>query len=441
MPYIARYNTRCASCGGQIRSGIDMISSRVRADGGKDRFHANCRTGFGQNLGEKIPQNDAAKTAQLDEIERELARREAQERSVPKPIPGLSDEAITRLDRKIDRVDSENQRRISGLNAALVDRTKCIEQNVTTITSQIQQKVSIADAQKLIRDAVAAQLTPKEVTIRTLPSLPPVEIKGKRRHRQYDDLLAILGCGYNVYLHDPPEGGGGPGSGKSTAAMQVADDFGIQYVYIPLGPATPESRIFGYMDVNGKFVETPFYRAYTSGGVICIEEMDNASAALLTQLNVALENSHCSFPNGVQKRHEKCLIVGTGNTCGRGANPTFPERRPFDGAFAERFIYLAWSYDPSLESDIARAEWDHDNAELWTMWVQSVRQFVSRERLRVIASPRASQRGARLLSIGKWTPEKIAEMTIFRGIDNDTQKKIYGACAMPWPRQEVLKCA
>ena len=193
-------------------------------------------------------------------------------------------------------------------------------------------------------------------------------------------LLYLLSKRHHVYLY------GGPGGGKSTAAKQAADALGIQFGYISLNPQTPDSRLMGYMDATGNYRETLFHKLYRDGGVFCIDEMDNASASLLTTLNSCLENGHGAFPNGMIPRHENFVVVATGNTAGRGANPQFPDRRPFDCAFSERFTFIEWDYDQQLEEAITMAI--NPKATDWLKWIRNVRTYAKQNHPKLIVSPR-----------------------------------------------------
>lgn len=57
----------------------------------------------------------------------------------------------------------------------------------------------------------------------------------------------------------------------------------------------------------GKFVETPFYKAWTNGGVYLFDEMDASDATVILNINSALANGYYEFPIGL-KRNIKTFI-------------------------------------------------------------------------------------------------------------------------------------
>lgn len=249
-------------------------------------------------------------------------------------------------------------------------------------------------------------------------------VKLNNPHMMLETLVTVITTGDHAYLYGPP------GSGKSTGAMHVAEALRRKYGYISLNPQTPESRLLGYMDATGKYRETIFFKLYTEGGVFCIDEMDNASAALLTTLNSLLENGKGAFPHGVFDRHPDFIVVATGNTTGRGGNPQFPERRVFDAAFAERFVYLFWGYDEAMERAVALSI--NANSGAWITWVQSVRAFSLTNDARLVVSPRASFKIAKyLLGVMKSNPTAIVEMALFKGIEQQRKDRILAAHPLP----------
>ena len=235
-------------------------------------------------------------------------------------------------------------------------------------------------------------------------------------HSNMPKLMYLVSKRHHTYLYSAP------GSGKSTAAKQVADTLGLAYGYISLNPQTPDSRLLGYMDATGNYRSTPFQQLYTNGGVFCIDEVDNASPALLTTLNSGLENGHMAFPNGLAQRHRDFVLIATGNTAGRGANPMFPERRPFDAAFAERFTFIEWDYDVNLERAITLAI--NPKADSWHRWVIGTREYCKANYPRVLVTPRASFKGAEYLIDSGFTQEAIADMVLFKGLDPATRQTI-----------------
>jgi len=263
------------------------------------------------------------------------------------------------------------------------------------------------------------------------PDETKVKIEGA--HAQFQELLAHLAAGKNVYAH------GLPGAGKSYAARQVSEALGRQYGYISLNPMTPDSRLLGFMDLNpgNKDEEiyrgTPYYNCYVNGGVFCIDELDNASASLLTTINGQIENGHGAFPCGVKERHKDFVLIATGNTAGNGGDALFPERRVFDAAFRERFVFMEFGYDLALEERMCLGI--NPKARPWLDWVRAARDFASREKIRCFFSPRVSRDGADLLrpdyGFKYETTAEVADRIAFRGVPQDLRDRVTRAVPLP----------
>lgn len=223
---------------------------------------------------------------------------------------------------------------------------------------------------------------------------------------------------------------GKPGTSKSYSAHQAADALGLTFGLISLNPQTPESRLFGFRDAGGTYHRTLFRDAFENGGIYLIDEIDNASDALLTSLNSALANGHGAFPDGLVKRHADFVCIATANTPGRGGDVNHAGRRPLDAATIDRFVCIEWKNDNDLEKKLVHTINPKSGAS-WLAWVRKVRTYCAQHHPRVIVSPRSAMMGARALVDSPFTMEQIADQTLFKGLDKDTRAKIVAACPLP----------
>lgn len=262
--------------------------------------------------------------------------------------------------------------------------------------------------------AIESMATPRKLEI-VVNDKPPITVDTP--HFKLEKLLSLIGAGQDVYMH------GGAGTGKSTAAHQCATALTRSFAYTSLCPQSSETLLFGFNHAGGGYVETDFYRSYRDGGVFCLDEMDNGSAALLNKLNSLLENGHGSFPCGMVARHKDFVLVATGNTNGNGASLEFPDRRAFDPAFKERFAFLEWPLDEKQERLIALSI-NPEKAIDWLDTVKSIRKAVVKLNIeRVLVTPRATFKGLRLINAG-FEEAEILDMVIFKGCGTDAVKQI-----------------
>jgi hypothetical protein len=232
------------------------------------------------------------------------------------------------------------------------------------------------------------------------------------QHKLFPKLLRLLALRENVWIVGPA------GSGKSTACHAAADALGIPYGAISVCSQTPVSALLGYMDANGNYVETEFRRRYEQGGVFNIDEIDKGNANVIAVLNSALSNGECAFPDRMVKRHTDNCLVATANTFGTGADRVYVGSLQIDGATLDRFAFLEWPYDEAFEQEIV------GNDE-WLGRVLRYRRNAQGHNLRVVISPRASIKGARMLAAG-FEQDEVETMLIFKGCDAATIAKIKG---------------
>lgn len=263
-----------------------------------------------------------------------------------------------------------------------------------------------------------------------LPEVPHLEIEDQ--HYMFADLL------FNAAMRIPTLATGPTGSGKTTAAMKIAEVLKMRFSYVALGPSMPESRLSGGTNANGELVPTEFYLWYRYGGVLALDEMDAANPSVLLWINGAIQNKVGSFPRGYMTRieyeefaqpagvvegefqphsiptggivemHPDAVLVASANTYGKGADMMYVGRQPIDAATFKRFKFLTWEYDEKLERKLSPLD-------PWTDLVQAVRACVFARSMPHAVSPVDSIDGGKMILAGKsW--EQVAKETIFAGL-------------------------
>ena len=182
-------------------------------------------------------------------------------------------------------------------------------------------------------------------------------------HKEFDTMLSILmdndeGKKRNaLYLCGPA------GTGKSFIAKQLADALGVEYHYSNC--ITDDVQIKGFIDANGRYHETEFYKAFVNGGVFFFDEMDGSVTEALLQVNDALANGRFPFPCGTADAHKEFYCVAAGNTYGTGGDNEYTGRSVLDAATLNRFSYIDIDYDEAIEkamcgNDAELVEFAHD---------------------------------------------------------------------------------
>lgn len=198
-------------------------------------------------------------------------------------------------------------------------------------------------------------------------------------HHMFESVLKFVERDVPVYLVGPA------GSGKNVLAKQVAEAMGLPYYYTNC--VTQEYKLTGYGNAAGLLVETPFYKAFTKGGVFLLDELDASIPEVLDVLNMAIANRYCDFPVvGNKQAHPDFRVIAAGNTCGEGANTMYSSRMKLDAASLDRFAIIKIDYSPELEELLSG-----NNKEL-TEYLRGVRKVAKASGIEMVVSYRAFQR-------------------------------------------------
>jgi len=263
----------------------------------------------------------------------------------------------------------------------------------------------------IVRDELQNHIVPRPVHIHINDE--PRGIIPALSHRLTGKLLATVAAGLAAYIVGPA------GSGKTTAAEQVAEALGLRFFM--QGAASGAHEYMGFIDARGTYNATPFREAFENGGVFLADEIDGSDAAALLALNAALANGVCAFPGSVfpVKKHKDFRFVAAANTFGTGANRQYVGRSQLDAATLDRFVFIDWPYDTVLERMLC-------TDATWLAYVQSVRAAVEKLNIRHVVSPRASIFGEKLIGAGIPLAE-VAQMVIWRGLSDADVARIKAA--------------
>lgn len=256
------------------------------------------------------------------------------------------------------------------------------------------------------------------------PTKPTVQLDGIF-HAEFPELLQNCRDGLHTYLPGPP------GAGKSHAAESVATAMGWRFASMSCGPTTPESRIWGGMDANGKFFEPAFVQGCRyamanpdSGFIWCLDEMDNGHPGILSTQNSAMANGWFTAPNGDRiVLGRNVVFVGAANTFGTGPTAEFAGRNKLDPATLDRFTYVPWDTDLGMEAALVRNYLPEDLSVAWLDVWQTVRNNVADHGLKFFVTMRGCLNGARIIAGGR-TIDKALALVLGNKIPTDQWAKV-----------------
>ena len=283
------------------------------------------------------------------------------------------------------------------------DAAQLLQQAIQQLVNSSAPALDEARVLTLINDALEKQ-APRRVEY-VLNDVPKAVID--KQHRNFDKLLKLTARRFNTMLI------GEAGSGKSSAARKVAEVLGLDYGFISVGMTTTKTEFFGYMDAQGRVVETEFRKRFINGGVFLVDEFDAGNPNVSIALNEPLANKRAAFPDGVFEAHPDFICIAAANTYGNGATAEFTGRNAMDKATLDRFTFLDWNIDSDFEKSLVS---DH----AWLDKVVKIRKAFKELNIKQPVSTRAAIQGSVLLADGFNTAETM-EMTIFKGL-NETIK-------------------
>lgn len=269
-----------------------------------------------------------------------------------------------------------------------------------------------------VRSIIADELTKlAKVEGAKLAKLAKKAASAKEHHcADFDEICDYVSDGQPVYLY------GAAGCGKSHTAEQVANALGLDFY-------TQSQVLFahdvkGYGDANGNFQETPFFKAFTKGGLFFIDEMDASAPEALVVLNTAIANRMYDFPViGNVKAHENFRIIAAGNTALTGADTEYTARAVQDASTINRFAFFEMSYDKAIELPVMA-----NNDEVLYNFVCDLRNAIKETRVSLCVSYRQTATLATEKAV-KYGREKALMRNVFGGREVDEIRILFDALA------------
>ena len=222
-------------------------------------------------------------------------------------------------------------------------------------------------------------------------------------HKDFDKICNIVANDIPLMLV------GGAGAGKNYTLEQVAKGLGL--TFYSTNAINQEYKLTGFIDANGVYHETEFYKAFKDGGMFFLDEIDASSPEALIILNSAIANRYFDFPVGRINANKDFRVVCAGNTYGTGADMIYVGRNVLDGATLDRFVVLNFDYDEQVEKQLAYDE------ELY-YFIKDLRDAINDSNLRYIVSMRALINATKLLQIGI-DKETILKTVIIKNMQID----------------------
>lgn len=344
----------------------------------------------------------------------EFSYREIQQ-EIPTPQPSGATETPTQ---QITNAVSIDMTETNELLKRMVNNYKEHDEFREETIKAIAEKIMTAKTEKIAEDIY--NLTEEKVKKRygELPEIKsfllPDEVEKTVTgtfHKELDNIMRLIQLDVPIMLTGPA------GSGKNFTLEKATEILGMDFYFT--NAVTEEFKLTGFIDANGKYQETQFYKAFKDGGVFFLDEMDASIPEALIILNAAIANRYYDFPIGRVKAHKDFRVVAAANTYGTGADMVYVGRNVLDGATLDRFVVIPFDYDSNVEKSLC------PNEELYRFCTE-LRRGINEKHLRYIISPRAMISSYKLSTdvfketdAPRFTKEYIIKVAIIKGMTKD----------------------
>ena len=161
-------------------------------------------------------------------------------------------------------------------------------------------------------------------------------------------------CDY-VSLNEPVMLIGPAGTGKNVLCKQVAEAYKLNY--FSANAVQQPYDLTGFIDANGSYHETEFYKACKSASdgqdtLFVFDEIDGSNQEVMVMFNDALANGNYQFPNETLNFSEHLKVIACANTFGTGATMEYVGRNQLDAATLDRFASVVIDYSPAIEESL-----------------------------------------------------------------------------------------
>lgn len=239
-----------------------------------------------------------------------------------------------------------------------------------------------------------------------------IKVEG-RMCKEFEAMCETVRNGFPLYMTGPA------GTGKSFTAKKIAEALGLDY-YESMQVMFAHD-VKGYGDANGTYQETPFFKAFTKGGVFFLDEVDASAPEALVVLNTAIANRRFDFPIvGNVEAHPDFRVIAAGNTGMTGADTEYTGRQVIDASTINRFFFVPMDYDHDIQTKIAGGD------EEISDYLDDLRKSAKDANIFLTVSYRQAETLGNKAMQGCWSDAQLLSNGVFKGMQKDEIRILYG---------------
>ncbi len=336
----------------------------------------------------------------MDE-QKQLARDEFD--NYKRKLEEIKKELNNYFSKEIDGIEEKSTDLFNQMNLSILESFKKVQDETDKIVKNIVDK-----AMEQFKESCKFK-----TVIININNIKTNVLPGQLFHNKFEEVVKVLSLRLHPLLVGPA------GSGKNVILEQAAKALKLNFYYV--NDVTEEHKVMGFVDANGKFQQTQFFKAFTKGGLIMIDEMDNSHPSALLAINAALGtgyHQYLTFPDGIlYESNPDFYLAAAANTYGTGSDQIYCGRSSLDGASLNRFLPIFIDYDKNLEQNLVK------NTSILNLFWQ-VRESINKNKIRHVISTRNIVNADRMLNSNMFTLNNIFDYTIIQSMNEDDLRMI-----------------
>ena len=348
------------------------------------------------NVGQEIDYVNNLMTKQ-----KQLARDEFD--NYKRKLEEIKKELNAYFSKEIDGIEEKSTDLFNQMNLSILESFKKVQDETDKIVKNIVDK-----AMEQFKESCKFK-----TVIININNIKTNVLPGQLFHNKFEEVVKVLSLRLHPLLVGPA------GSGKNVILEQAAKALKLNFYYV--NDVTEEHKVMGFVDANGKFQQTQFFKAFTKGGLIMIDEMDNSHPSALLAINAALGtgyHQYLTFPDGIlYESNPDFYLAAAANTYGTGSDQIYCGRSSLDGASLNRFLPIFIDYDKNLEQNLVK------NTSILNLFWQ-VRESINKNKIRHVISTRNIVNADRMLNSNMFTLNSIFDYTIIQSMSEDDLRMI-----------------
>lgn len=335
----------------------------------------------------------------------------------PQPMTKVEETETERVEENEPKNEPENifetmtdDEEISFINERLAELLHSIKGRTRKPVLDTDEIISLIDSR--IQATVKGQTVRHEHVFMNEETNEKHVVEGKMC-REFSSMVETVRRGFPLYMNGPA------GTGKSFTAKKIAEALGLDY-YESMQVMFAHD-VKGYGDAAGNYQATPFFKAFTKGGVFFLDEVDASAPEALVVLNTAIANRRFDFPIvGNVEAHPDFRVIAAGNTSMTGADTEYTGRSVIDASTINRFFFVYMDYDHDIETHVAGDD------ETIADYLDDLRESAKEARISLTVSYRQAETMGDPIMQKAWGDVALLANGVFKGLQKDEIRILYG---------------